>query len=65
MEHPKLGAKLNVIGFPIDVAIPEWVLTFVNFNEIISDSLKNFPLESIGITRRDNDSVTHSNIISL
>ena len=45
--------------------VPDWVLPFVDYNDIISDSLKLFPLESIGINRLDNDNnVNYSNMIS-
>ena len=64
-DHPNLGKKVNTIGFPIDVKIPEWVLEFVDTTSIINDNLKNFPLESIGLKRLDNDNVNYSNIISL
>lgn len=65
LNHPILGSKLTVIGLPIDVSVPDWVLSFVNFNEIINDQLKNFPLDSIGLKRLENDSVNVSNIIQL
>lgn len=65
LDHPILGSKITTIGLPADVAVPDWVLSFVNFNEIINDQLKNFPLDSIGLKRLENDSVNVSNIIQL
>ena len=65
LDDPILGAKVNTLALPVDVPIPDWVLSFVDTQSIISDSLKNFPLESIGLNRLDNDSVNYSNIISL
>lgn len=65
LNDPILGSKVTVIGLPVDTAVPDWVLSFVNFNEIINDQLKNFPLDSIGIKRLENDSVNVSNIIQL
>ena len=65
LEHPVLGKKLDVIGFPIDSELPDWVLEFVDITTIVNDNLKNFPLESIGLKRLNNDSVNYSNIISL
>ena len=64
-DHPELGGKINTIGLPVDVPVPDWVLAFVDIQSIVSDSLKNFPLESIGLKRLDNDSVNYSNIIQL
>lgn len=64
-NHPILGAKLSTLALPIDVKVPEWVLAFVDFTTIVNDSLKNFPVESIGLKRLGNDNVNFSNIISL
>ena len=65
LQHPKLGAKLNIIGFPMDVDVPDWILSFVNIQEIVNTNLKNFPLDSIGLMRLDNDNVNYSNIIAI
>ena len=65
LDHPVLGSKVTVIGLPPDTAVPDWVLSFVDFNTIINDQLKNFPLDSIGLKRLNNDSVNVSNIIQL
>lgn len=64
-DHPNLGKKVHIIGFHVDSVIPDWVLEFVDFTTIINDNLKNFPLESIGLKRFDNDNVNFSNIINL
>jgi DNA modification methylase len=60
-----IGKDLNTVALPLDVNIPDWLLAFVDVNSIINDSLKNFPLDSIGLSRLNNDSVNYSNIISL
>lgn len=65
LNHPNLGTKVNTIALPVDVAVPDWVLEFVDFTTIVNDSLKNFPLDSIGLNRLENDSVNVSNIIQL
>ena len=65
LNNPSIGSKVNTLALPVDVPVPDWVLSFVDTQSIISDSLKNFPLESIGLNRLDNDSVNYSNIISL
>ena len=64
-DDPNLGKKVKIIALPVDVEVPDWILEFVDYNSIINDNLKNFPLESIGLRRFDNDSVNFSNIISL
>ena len=58
-------SEVHVIGLPADVEVPDWVLEFVDINEITSDALKNFPLESLGLKRMDNSSTGYSNIIQL
>lgn len=65
LNHPTLGSKVSIIALPIDVEVPDWVLEFVDVQTIISDSLKNFPLDSIGLKRLDNDSANYTNIIQL
>lgn len=65
LNHPTLGSRVNTIGLPVDVDVPDWVLEFVDIQTITSDVLNNFPLESIGLQRMDNDSVNYSNIIKL
>lgn len=65
LNDPVLASKVTVIGLPTDTAVPDWVLVFVDFDNIINDQLKNFPLDSVGLKRLDNDSVNVSNIIQL
>lgn len=65
LNHPILGSKVTVIALPVDAAVPDWVLSFVDFTTIINDQLKNFPIDSIGLKRLNNDSVNVSNIIQL
>lgn len=65
LDHPVLGSKVTTIGLPVDTAVPDWVLSFVDVKTIINDQLKNFPLDSIGLKRLSNDSVNVSNIIQL
>ena len=65
MQHPTLGAKLGTIGFPEGDPVPDWILPFVDVSTIVNDNLKNFPLDSIGLKRLDNDNVNYSNIIQL
>lgn len=65
LNDPILGKKVKVIGLLPDTPVPDWVLSFVDFNTIINSQLKNFPLDSIGVNRLGNDAVNVSNIIRL
>ena len=40
--------------FPYNEEVPAWVLPFIRYEEIISDNVGNFPLESIGLERGAN-----------
>lgn len=64
LNNPALSDKLDTIGFPLDAKVPEWIIPFVNIGEIINSNLSNFPLESVGL-KRLNDNVNYSNIIQL
>lgn len=65
LEHPVLSTKLTTIAFPMGSEVPDWILEFVDIPTIVNNNLKNFPLESIGLQRLNNDSVNYSNIISV
>jgi hypothetical protein len=65
LNHPVMGSKVNTIALPPDVEVPDWVLAFVDYNTIINDAVKNFPLDSIGLRRLGNDNVNVSNIVQL
>ena len=56
---------ITAIAVPINVAVPEWLLEFVDYITIINDNIKNFPFEEIGICRKNMDSINYTNIISL
>jgi len=65
MNNPAMCDKLDTIGFLMDSDIPDWVLKFVDIKSITNSLLKNFPIESIGLQRLQNDYVNYSNIISI
>lgn len=55
---------IDSVALPINVAVPKWLLEFIDYNSIITDNVKTFPLESIGIHRLGS-AVPHSNILKL
>ena len=65
LNDPETSDKLDTIGFLLDMKIPDWVLEFVDIASIVNDNLQNFPLESIGLKRLNNNAVNYSNIIQL
>ena len=63
MENYKNGITSVAIHF--DDPVPQWVIPYINYQEIIQNNLNSFPLESIGIQKVSNDFITTSNIVSL
>ena len=56
---------INSIAIPTDTPVPDWIVPFINYSEIIHNNLNNFTLESIGIHRFGNKNITYSNILEL
>lgn len=63
LENDKFKGEITAVSLPLDADIPEWLLDYVDYGNIINDNIKNFPLESIGISRFDRDSVNYTNVI--
>lgn len=57
--------KLDTIGIPKDLAIPEWLKPFIDYISIINDNISGFPVSSAGIGTFDKKKVNYSNIIRL
>lgn len=53
---------IDAIAVPMNEPVPEWVLPFVRYSEIISDNVGKFPLESIGM-HRGNANNNYTNIV--
>lgn len=56
---------IDVIGLPLNVDVPKWVLKFVRYSDIINDNIAGFPLESIGLFRNDSSYINYTNIVTL
>ena len=53
---------IDAIAIPIAEPVPKWVIPFVSVAEIVNDSVKGFPIESIGV-KRGSDTNNTTNII--
>lgn len=53
---------IDSIAIPTNEPVPRWVLEFVRYEEIITDNVGKFPMESIGLFR-GNDSNNKSNLV--
>lgn len=57
--------EITSIAIPKDVKTPTWINEFIDYTAIINDSLKNFPVEPMGITRLGCNNLNYTNIMSL
>ena len=57
--------NITALGIPKDCNVPDWVIPFINYNEIINANLKVFPIDSIGCNRLGKDKVNYTNIIAI
>lgn len=64
LSKPEFKGEITSVAFPKDVIVPKWILEFANYQEIINNNLKSFPLDTIGIFR-GNDNNNYSNIVQL
>lgn len=56
--------KVDSIAIPTNIEIPSWIIPFIDYNTIIQDNLRSFPLEELGISKLESKNVTHTNIVS-
>lgn len=55
---------IDSIAIPKDIPVPDWVTEIINYDEIISNNLSGFPLESIGVGKFSKADV-YTNVIKL
>ena len=65
LEMPEFKGTIDAIAVPMDVTVPDWLLEFVDYTEIVSSNIGGFPYESIGIMRMGKDGVNYTNIVEL
>ena len=65
LENPEFRGKIDAVAIPMNIEIPDWVVPFINYTEIIHDNLRNFPMEEIGLSKMETTDVTHTNILKL
>lgn len=65
LDDNNYKGKIESIAIPMNSDIPDWIVPFINYTEIIHDNLRTFPLEQIGISKLENNNVTHTNLLYL
>ena len=65
MSIAQFSNGISVMALPLNESVPEWLLDYIDFNEIISFNLATFPLDSIGISKLGRDNISFSNIMMI
>ena len=63
LKDPNYKSGITSIAIPSNIDIPDWIIPFINYTDIIQSNLRNFPLEELGISKMDSKNVTHTNIL--
>lgn len=58
------SGKIDTIGLPKDIPVPEWIKIFIDYDQIIEDNLSGFPTGGI-VGTFDSKKVNCSNLIHL
>lgn len=58
------SGKIDTIGLPKDIPVPEWIKIFIDYDKIIEDNLSGFPTGGI-VGTFDSKKVNCSNLIHL
>lgn len=65
-KNGKQKAKsITALAIPVNVDTPKWVRYFIDYKAIINDSITNFPIESVGITKLGRSKLNYSNIMKI
>jgi hypothetical protein len=65
MKIKEFASGIDTIAIPLNVDVPDWIIEFIDFNTIISDNIKNFPLDSIGLYRMNQVNINYTNILKI
>ena len=66
LEMPEFKDKtIDAIAIPLDLPTPDWLLPFIDYNEIVLSNISGFPYESIGLKRMNKDTINYTNIVQL
>lgn len=65
LEIKQFKDGIDIMALPLNEGVPEWLLEFVDYTELINSNMSNFPLDQIGISKIGKDAVNYSNILQL
>lgn len=59
------SGSIDAIAIPINQPVPQWVIDVIDYDEIVSDNIAKFPLESINIRRTGSTNINYTNMLKL
>lgn len=55
LQTPEYSGGITSVAIPVNEPVPDWILPFINYAEIIQNNISGFPIESIGLYRGCDD----------
>ena len=65
LKNKDFKGCITSLAVPKDSIVPEWLQYFIDYTTIINDNISCFPLESIGVSKLDNNNINYTNIIQI
>ena len=65
LKNKDFKGCITSLAIPKDSIVPEWLQYFIDYTTIINDNISCFPLESIGVSKLDNNNINYTNIIQI
>ena len=65
LTMPEFKDGADAISIPLETPTPDWLMPFIDYTEMISSNLGNFPYSSLGISDMNRTNVNYTNIVQL
>ena len=65
LSSKSFKGEITAVAIPYDSEIPDWLVPFINYTEILQDNLRNFPMAELGMSKNDSSNVIKTNIVTL
>lgn len=64
LNTKEFKGSITSIAIPLNQPVPEWVLIFINYKELINGNLSTFPMKAIGLEMAEGN-VNYTNILKI
>lgn len=65
LKSDDFKGNCNNLGILEEDEIPEWIKPFIDYTDVINDNISTFPVEALGIDRKEKKAVNYTNIVSM